>query len=802
MSRSAKEKDQNHIVLVEAYEGVIGFLSDELEDQKATRAIGLPVEEIAERLNCRISILSWNEWYRFESREVHVPTPVTQPVERLETNSLRVFESERIQVVPIPAVDPDYKLPFDERGLSPRSHGLINDSGFIFFASYCLNINLQELYQRDPFQVVILPMWNGIGYVAQMARATQVPGAVDIPFALVVTDSSTNQQKFNQEGVWTRHAVIRRQMEDVSLALADLPLVFGTRGKEIALAGRLPEANPPVLAPRFVEPALLDQIANIATQPINKNRPFKFFLYEPQQPASGVLTALDAVSLLSNQGIHLDPPVISAGPPMTFAPMKPRNFIEYWSSRGFVRELAHHSQWKWQREYPSSDQNFAIRLYPSSFEYLPNIWAELARGSLVLLSPAAAEGLAPGQILPQEILLEKEIYPENVAGSVKGFLGNDIHQLERLRQEVCTQVIAGHRGQERDRWLIETTAALNQLLISPPAPQNLSRVALLFLDRCTPLCRLAQQEPASLHLEPENFNLSPKSLSVVITCYEMGRLLKETVESVWASDYRPDEVLLINDGSTGEETLSIIKELEKQSVMQGLPLKVIHQHNAGLAVARNTGLRVATGEFISFVDGDDIVESEFYRTALQILIKHSHLGGVAAWAKIFGTGVPDGFWNAPQAELPFLMIENGVIVPCVTRTALLRQLGGYDTRQRYNYEDWELSIRILASGYPIITVPAHLMRYRIRGDSLYRSMTHVQNQVMRELMLETHQKIVSKFAVEIAMQLEEQWKQLAYSERSSSSQNYPTQQAISFCASAYTVIRRFLPSAQRFFSRF
>ena len=105
-------------------------------------------------------------------------------------------------------------------------------------------------------------------------------------------------------------------------------------------------------------------------------------------------------------------------------------------------------------------------------------------------------------------------------------------------------------------------------------------------------------------------------------------------------------------------------------------------------------------------------------------------------------------------------------VPFVTRTELLRELGGYDTRQRYNYEDWELAIRMLEAGWPIVTIPRHLLRYRIRRNSLYRSMTHVQNQVMRETLFSTHRSTVRQFAAEIAAQMEHQWMQLAYPDSS------------------------------------
>ena len=755
-------KNQKHVVIVEAYEGFIEYLTDEPDKRSSFQGIGLPIEEIAERLDCRITILCWDSWYRYELKETCVSTPATRPVSPPDFSCQSVvFKSAKVKRVSISTRDPDYCLPFDEKGLSPRSYGLINDSGLLFFSSYCLSKELQELYQNDPFQTVILPMWGGLGYVSQMARATGVPNTADVPFVVVVTDKSVNRQMANQEGLWTRHEIIRRQMEDVSLALANLALVFGPRGKEIAAAGRLPGDTPPVCAPRCVEDSLLDKIAHASVQPSDIQSPLQFFLHEPQQASSGVLNTLDAVALLANKGVRFNSPVICAGPPMTFAPMKPREFGDYWSSRGFIRELVSEHQWKWERECPPLKQVYPVRLYPSYFEYLPNVWIELARGSLVLLSPASAEGLAPDEVLPREVLIQGDPVPQRVADCLEKIAATDIRKLDQIRRELCTRVIAAHRGEGRSRRIEETVKAMKLLLQSPPEPQDLSRVSLMFFDRCSPLQALAlQDKPPSLPmLRPET---KEGTLSVVVTCYEMGSMIREAVESIWASERQPDELLLIDDGSYGEETLVAIREIEKDASERGLLLKVIRQRNQGLASARNTGLYAANGEFISFLDGDDIIEPQFYRIALKIIEKYPRLGGIAAWASIFGTDVADGFWNAPQPEFPFLFIENSVVVPCLTRTALLRSLGGYDICQRYNYEDWELAIRMLASGWPIITVPMHLLRYRVRKSSLYRSMTYAQNQVMRELLLSTHRETVAKFAVEIAMQLENRWMKYVY----------------------------------------
>ncbi|MGH7718159.1 MAG: glycosyltransferase family 2 protein, partial [Gemmatimonadaceae bacterium] len=222
-----------------------------------------------------------------------------------------------------------------------------------------------------------------------------------------------------------------------------------------------------------------------------------------------------------------------------------------------------------------------------------------------------------------------------------------------------------------------------------------------------------------------------------------------------ASHHPPSDVLIVDDGSRDPDTLERIDRLSGGgSSASGVPVRVIRQRNRGLAAARNAGLAETRTELISFLDGDDVIEPEFYGSALSVLERNPGLGGVGAWSFCFGAEVPGGFWNAPQPELPFLLIENQVMVPCVMRTALLRDLGGFDTALRYNYEDWELSLRLLASGWPIVTIPAYLQRYRIRRDSLLRTMSPEQHQVMRELMLERHRELVSRFAVEVALQAE------------------------------------------------
>ncbi|MBI3812115.1 MAG: glycosyltransferase [Nitrospirae bacterium] len=749
---------QKHLVIIEAYQGILEFLSDEPEELAAAQGLGLPVGEIAEQLDCRITVLCWDDWLRYErshgSPFTWVQKPVTRPPSpRPFDHSESVFQSDRVRRVPIPAREPVLGRPFSEVGFSAQSHGLIANNDLMFFVSYCLRGELAAFHRQDPFDAILLPMWGGLGYLFQMTRATGAEPLVDVPCAVVTTDTSARRQTANQEGCWMLEATIRRQMEDLSLALADAVLVFGPRGAAIATAGRLPDAAPPVIALRRVDRSVLDRIAMAAANPSDATAPAGFFIDEPQQPASGMLVALDGAALLNRRGIRLERPMICSGPPMVFAPMMPRNFRDYWSSRGFVRELVERGQWRWEHERAPLGGAYPVRLYPSLFEHLPDVWTELARGSLVLLSPAAAEGLAPGESLPDELLIGDEPTAEQLADRLQNLAACGVPALDRLRRRLCSQVVAAHRGEARKRFLDATAAALERLLRAAPNPQDLSRVARLLVDRRRPLRELDTVEPRR-PVPPAPSGARKGTLSVVVTCYEMGPLVRESVESVWASDRVPDEILLVNDGSHGEPTLQSIRELEEAAGRRRLPLRVIHQDNMGLAGARNTGLAVASGEFVSFLDGDDLIDPRFYRLALGLVERHPDLGGAAAWAYCVQGTERIGFWNAPQPELPSLFIENGVIVPCLVNTEFLRGLSGCDTGQRYNYEDWELSIRILASGRPIVTIPMYLMDYRVRAESLYRTMTEIQNQVMREHLLATHRETASKFGPEIAMLIE------------------------------------------------
>lgn len=114
-------------------------------------------------------------------------------------------------------------------------------------------------------------------------------------------------------------------------------------------------------------------------------------------------------------------------------------------------------------------------------------------------------------------------------------------------------------------------------------------------------------------------------LSIIVPIYNVAPYLRKCVDSLLAQDITDYEIILVDDGSTddsgaiadeivseamGNRLWAIDNETNSQSPIANSPtLRVIHQSNAGLSAARNTGIAAATGDYIMFVDSDDYLQS-------------------------------------------------------------------------------------------------------------------------------------------------------------------------------------------------
>ncbi len=121
-----------------------------------------------------------------------------------------------------------------------------------------------------------------------------------------------------------------------------------------------------------------------------------------------------------------------------------------------------------------------------------------------------------------------------------------------------------------------------------------------------------------------------ETISVIIPVYNVAAYLPECLDSVLNQNYRDLEVILIDDGSKDDSGRICDDYAARDSRIQ-----VIHQENGGGAAAKNAGLRIASGEYLSFVDSDDYLEPHVYRYMLDLLKTTDSDAAVFAYRNVF-----------------------------------------------------------------------------------------------------------------------------------------------------------------------
>lgn len=107
-------------------------------------------------------------------------------------------------------------------------------------------------------------------------------------------------------------------------------------------------------------------------------------------------------------------------------------------------------------------------------------------------------------------------------------------------------------------------------------------------------------------------------VSVIVPIYKVEKDLSDCVLSICNQTYRNLEIILVEDGSP-DNCGRMCDEFARNDTR----IKVIHKINGGLSQARNTGMKIMTGEYITFVDSDDILENDFVEEMLRIINKYN-----------------------------------------------------------------------------------------------------------------------------------------------------------------------------------
>lgn len=213
-------------------------------------------------------------------------------------------------------------------------------------------------------------------------------------------------------------------------------------------------------------------------------------------------------------------------------------------------------------------------------------------------------------------------------------------------------------------------------------------------------------------------------VSIIICTYNRSHILKNSINSVLSQNYRPVEIIIVDDGST-DDTAGLISRY-------GDKVKYEKQEHRGIAETRTRGCRIANGEYIAFHDDDDLMEPNRISRLRQMFKDYPDIAlalGDCAWIDAEGrlTGKRSEFDVEVKEGKP-LVIEDGVraiLWPTVDpkppatlfRRADGERVGWFDTRFFHGCEDTDFFARIASLG-PILYLPEIVSFCRVGHNSL------------------------------------------------------------------------------------
>jgi Glycosyl transferase family 2/Glycosyl transferases group 1 len=238
-------------------------------------------------------------------------------------------------------------------------------------------------------------------------------------------------------------------------------------------------------------------------------------------------------------------------------------------------------------------------------------------------------------------------------------------------------------------------------------------------------------------------------VSVVIPLFNQGHFLLGAIESVRTAGYPHIEIVVVDDGSTDQQTIEIFDKLTG--------VTKVRQANAGLSAARNAGIAAAAGRYVVPLDSDDLLSEGFLGPAVDALRRNPDLGYVAGYLRYFGlldyTHVPAGY--VPHLSL---VVNTHVRATALFKREALVLIGGYDV-ELPAFEDWDVHVRLALAGYTSDILPLEGHRYRRHAESMtFSSSNAIRRELLQHLMKKHLGCIDHEHACELLILMANLWK--------------------------------------------
>ncbi len=202
-------------------------------------------------------------------------------------------------------------------------------------------------------------------------------------------------------------------------------------------------------------------------------------------------------------------------------------------------------------------------------------------------------------------------------------------------------------------------------------------------------------------------------VSVIVPCYNCEKLVAETINSIINQSYSDFEIITIDDCSK-DNTLKVLKDLAEKDKRI---IVIENQKNMGVALTRNNGVKVAKGEYIAFLDSDDI----WHRDKLKIQMEYMLSNDVDMTATSYELydesmeNIINSYQVAEDISYNTLLYENVIGLSTVVMKKDVFNL--YKMTNKYIHEDYELWLKLLKNGFKISGIKQPLVKYRVLDSS-------------------------------------------------------------------------------------
>lgn len=193
--------------------------------------------------------------------------------------------------------------------------------------------------------------------------------------------------------------------------------------------------------------------------------------------------------------------------------------------------------------------------------------------------------------------------------------------------------------------------------------------------------------------------MNNRTVSIIIPSFNKADLILDTIESIYNSDYMGIiEIIIIDDNSTDYLTLDCYKKL-----INKYPIKIVKNTGKGPSDARNYGFSLSTGEYIIYLDSDDLLSSNFISKSIKFI--NSLPENIAyVYPNIIMFGDKDGLRVTPKFSSETLKKYNFIPVTCLYRRHALSTINGF-RKKLSAMEDWDLFLQLFSEGFEGVKIP-------------------------------------------------------------------------------------------------